>query len=121
MKLNPDIIRNVLLTIEEKCDFYTNWEYQKDTYESIYLAELTHEEIVYHIRQCEKFNLIEEVHYYDGGTTIIICDLTPAGHEFLANTRNISVWKATLQKGVGASLPILLEIAKDIALKHFLG
>ena len=121
MKLNPDIIRGILLTVEENCDFDNAWEYQRDTFISDYLAELSHDEIIYHIRQCDKSNLIDGVHYYDGGKDIIICDLTPAGHEFLANIRNESIWKTTIQKGAGASLPVLMELAKDIALKHFLG
>lgn len=121
MKLNPDIIRGVLLTIEENCTFDDPWEYMRDNFESEHLAECSHEEIVYHIRQCEKSGLIEGVHYYDGGSDILICDLTPYGHEFLANTRNESVWKKTLLKASGASLPILLEVAKDTAMKFFLG
>ena len=121
MKLNPNIVRSILLTVEETCDFNTVWEYKKCIHESPHLVELTHEEIVYHIRQCEKSQLIDGVRYYDGGANIIICDLTPAGHEFLANIRNDSIWKTTIQKGAGASLPILLELAKDLALKYFLG
>lgn len=120
MKLNPEIIRSILLTIEDRCDFDTVWEYRKDFYDSEYLAELSHQEIVYHIRQCESSGLINGVHYYDGGTNILICDLTPAGHEFIANTRNESVWKKTLARASEASLPILLEVAKDAALNHFL-
>ena len=121
MRLNPDCVRSILLTVEEKCSFDTFWEYEKDTFESEYLAECSHEEIVYHIRQCEQSGLIQGVHYYDGGDSIIICDLTPTGHEFLANTRNKTVWNATLAKASGASLSIIAEVAKDLALKHFLG
>ena len=49
MKLNPDCIRGILLTVEEKCNFDTPWEYDRDTFESEYLAEFSHEEIVYHL------------------------------------------------------------------------
>lgn len=120
MKLNLEIIRGIILTVEEKCDFDTEWEYRKDFFDSIYLAELSHQEIVYHIRQCELSGLIDGVHYYDGGANILVCDLTPSGHEFLSNIRSESIWKKTLSKASGASLPILLEVAKDIALNHFL-
>lgn len=120
MKLNPDCIRGILLTVEDKCDFDTPWEYEKDNFESEFLAEYTHKEILYHIKQADESRLIQNVHYYEGGDDVLICDLTPAGHEFLANIRNDSVWKKVISKASGASLPILLEVAKDAALKHFL-
>lgn len=121
MRLNPDCLRGVLLTVEEKCGFNTPWEYERDKFESEYLAELTHEEIIYHIKQADEANLIQGVHYYDGGDDILIFDLTPSGHEFLANIRNDTVWKKVISKASGASLPILLEVAKETAMKHFLG
>ena len=121
MKLNPNCIRAILLTVEEKCSFNTPWQYEENSFDSEYLAELSHEEIIYHIRLASQSNLIQGVHYYDGGKSIIICDLTPYGHEFLANIRTGSLWKKILSKGADASLPILMELAKDIALKHFLG
>lgn len=121
MKLNPDCIRGILLTIEEKCDFDTPWEYEKDNFESEYLAEYSHQEIIYHISQASQSGLIQGVHYYDGGATTLICDLTPAGHEFLANVRNDSIWKKVMSKAADASLPILFEVAKKAAMAYFLG
>lgn len=121
MKLNPDCIRGILLTVEEKCDFDTPWEYKRNQFESEYLAEYSHEEILYHIRQSEQSDLIQGVHYYDDGDDVLICDLTPCGHEFLANIRNESVWKKALSQAAGASLPVLFEVAKKIAIKYFLG
>lgn len=120
MRLNPEIIRGILLTIEDNCNFSNVWEYKRDSYESEYLAELSHDEIIYHIKQCDKSGLIEGVHYYDGGADIIICDLTPKGHEFLANIRNDSIWKQVLKKGASASLPIITELAKKLAIDFYL-
>jgi len=120
MKLNPDCIRDILITVEEHSDFTHLTEYKaEDPYET--LSDYSPNEVLYHIMQCTQFGLIHGVHYYDGGKHTDIRDLTPAGHEFLANIRNNPVWKKTLAKGAGASLPVLIEIAKDIALKHFLG
>lgn len=121
MKLNPDIVRGILLTVEDKCDFNNTWTYERDNFESVYLAELTHDEIIYHISQCQKAGLVDFVEYYDMGDSAEIDDLSPAGHEFLANIRTESVWKQVLSKAPGASLPILLEVAKDAAMKYFLG
>ena len=120
MKLDPNCIRGLLLTVEEKCDFNNAWEYQRDSFESEYLAEYSHDEILYHIKQAERSGFIEGVHYYDGGADVIICDLTPKGHEFLANIRNTTIWEKVKSKASDASLPIIFEIAKDVAMKYFL-
>ena len=119
MKLNPNCIRDILITVEEHSDFHHQTEYkEEEQFDS--LSAYSHEEIIYHIRQCEESGLIFDVHYYSGGTHIDVRDLSPKGHEFLANIKNDSVWKKTLSKGVGASLPILVELAKEIAFKQFL-
>lgn len=121
MKLNPNCIRAILLTIEDVCDFYTPWLYDVDDVNSGFLSGYEHTEIIYHIRQAEASGLIEGVDYNDFGTCVLVQDLTPSGHEFLANISNEPVWKKVLEKGANASLPILIEIAKEVALKHFLG
>ena len=110
MKLNPNCIRAILLTIEDTCDFDTPWEYDADDANSGFLSGYEHNEILYHIRQAEASGLIDVVHYYDFGTSVLVRDLTPQGHEFLANISTEP-----------ASLPILIEIAKEVALKHLLG
>ena len=76
---------------------------------------------MYHIRQAEASGLIDVVHYYDFGTSVLVRDLTPQGHDFLANITNEPVWKKALEKGANVSLPVLIEIAKEVALKHLLG
>lgn len=120
MKLNPECMRSILLLVEDNVDFSHVWTYSSNDIPE-QLSCYSHDEIVYHISQCKKSDLLTGVHFYDGGITVIISDLTPAGHEFLANIRNDSIWSKVLSKGVGASVPVLLELAKDFALKHFLG
>lgn len=114
MRLNPDCIRAILLTVEEKCDFLTPWEYEEENVDSSYLAEYSHEEIVYHIRQCQNSNLVSNVHYYDAGLSVLISDLTPAGHQFLADIRNDNNWNKTkeIAKSVGSSS---IETLKQVA------
>jgi len=120
MKLNMDCIRDILITVEEHSDFYNQTEYKaEEPFET--LSAYSHEEIIYHIRQCDNYGLIYEVHYYDGGAHADILDLTPSGHDFLANIRNSSVWKKVLSKAASASLPVLMEVAKETAMSHFLG
>ncbi len=120
MKLNPSCIRAILLTLEDKCDFNTPWEYNRYNLDSDFLADYNHAEIIYHISQAEQSDLIKNVQYYSDGDSALIDDLTPAGHEFLSNICCEPVWKKILEKGANASLPILIELAKEIAFKHFL-
>lgn len=120
MRLNPNCIRDILITVEENSDFYHMTEYKiEEPFKT--LSDYSHEEIIYHIMQCQKSGLIDDVHYYDGGNHTDIRDLSPRGHEFLANIRNDSVWKKVISKGAGASLPVIIELAKEAAIKYFLG
>lgn len=117
MKLNPDCIRDILLTVEELTDFNHYLEYRINANSFDKLSSYTHEEIAYHIRQCELSNLIYNVHYYDGGENIIIQDLAPKGHEFLSNIRSDSIWsntKAVASKIGEISLEALIKISTGI-------
>lgn len=67
MKLNVNCIRDILLTVEEECDFETPWEYQEDSPPPKFLADYTHKEIVYHINQAQKSDLICGVEYFECG------------------------------------------------------
>ena len=51
----------------------------------------------------------------------LIGDLTPLGHEFLANIRAKSLWNKVKSKATDASLSILMELAKRAATDYFLG
>lgn len=120
MKINPDCIRDILLEVEKNSSFHSFYEYTPKSLSSdSYLAKYDADTVLYHIRQCDLcgylFNTNWQIFEYVG-----IEDLTPEGHEFLANIRDDSLWKKTLAKGAEASLPILFEIAKEIAFGHFL-
>lgn len=119
MQLSPTCIRDILIAVEIHSDFHTCTQYKvEDPFPE--LSGHSHEEILYHIRQCEESGLIQGVHYYDNGKHTDITDLTPVGHEFLANIRNDTIWKKVLSKGAGASLSILMELANQLAVKLFL-
>lgn len=119
MKLNPDCIRDILLSIEDSADFMNCFEYRIDEAEGIpnRLAKYSHDEIIYHIRQCSMSNLITTPSYYDGGDCICIQDLTPSGHQFIANIRSDTVWNntKTLASKIGSySLDVLTNIAVGV-------
>ena len=54
---------------------------------------------------------------FDGGESCIIGDLSPAGHEFLANIRKDTVWngvKSVAGKVGATSLSALTQIAANV-------
>lgn len=117
MRLNPDCVRDILLEIEEVVDFSTMFAYDKSESAPSRLRRYTHQELIYHISQCEQADLICGVLFTDGGDSVTISDLTPDGHEFLANTRKNEIWEGTkvVAKKVGSvSLNALVQIASNV-------
>ena len=116
MKLNPDCIRDILLSVEDACDYSRTMQYQKDT--AIHrLQKYSHDEIIYHIKQCKLSGLILGVHDYDSGANIMISDLSPAGHALLANVRKDTIWNSTksIAAKIGSkSLDALIQISSNV-------
>ena len=117
MKLNPDCIRDILMQCESVITFNKSYYYAQNTSSSL-LEKYSHDEIVYHIKQAKDAGLISTGPFYDAGKSVHITDITPAGHEFLANIRTETVWNGLRSMGV-RSLPILVDMAKELALSHF--
>lgn len=117
MRLNFDCVRDILLTVEEECDYSHAMDYDRDTNVNTRLQKYTHEELIYHIKQCEYSNLILNTTYYDGGKHIIIRDLSPDGHKFLADIREDNIWngvKSVAQKVGSTSLSALTQISSNV-------
>lgn len=115
MKLNPDCIRAILLAVESNCDFHNHFHYLKCNPVTGSLSCYSHEEIIYHIRQCSKSGLIDSVHYSENSASIRIGDLSPAGHEFLANIRNDTFFNKV--KSIASELGVnSLDDIRQIAL-----
>lgn len=117
MKLNPDCIRDILIASEDVITFNT-WYYYENNRPSSLSEKYSHDEIIYHIRQARDAGLITTGPFYDAGASVHITDITPVGHEFLANIRIDTVWKKLKSKGI-SSLPLLMSFAKDFALAYF--
>lgn len=116
MKLNPDCIRDILLSVEEVTEFNRGFEYVLDDQDHERLVGYSGKEVMYHIRQCDMAGLLVDVEFTFGGEMVMVDDLSPAGHEFLANTRKSAIWEGV--KGVAGeiganSLTSLAEIAKQ--------
>lgn len=115
MKLKPDLIRDILLVVEDNTTIdrgvLSDLMYQK-------LNQYDTKAIDYHIRQAELSGLFfEKVQYfYDGGFYIV--DLSPDGHKFINEVRNDTTWTKT--KDIAASfgnfsLDALKQIAASVA------
>lgn len=117
MKLNNDCIRDVLLILEENCTFDNVFIYDCEEPVPQLLSKYSHDEIIYHIHQCEMAGLIVGVSYYDGGDSLSISDLSPSGHEYLANIRSDNIWNKTKKVAgeIGAtSLSSMVQISSQI-------
>lgn len=86
MKLNPDCIRDILLLIE-KSEQDSSYLYEQSN-KPAELHAYTNAEIMYHASQCSKHGFVEGFSANDLGDIFFVCDITPAGHEFLANIRS---------------------------------
>ena len=116
MKINPDCIRCLLFVVEANTTFHHACTIDLSDLPQE-LSSYGPEEILYHIRFCGESGLISDIHFLNGGTRTSIRDLTPTGHEFLSNIRDMPSWKKILKRASGASIPILIEIAKQVALQ----
>lgn len=115
MKLNLECIRDILLTVEDNTGYESGYEYPSNTDKSPLLSKYSDDEIRYHMMQCKKTGFIELER--DLADIMYIGDLTPYGHEFLANIRENSVWNhtKTVAGKVGSkSLDAIFKISSAI-------
>ena len=54
MRLNPDCIRDILLTVEANTDYSNDWDFDADCIKQKPLNRYTYDEVIYHIWQCNK-------------------------------------------------------------------
>lgn len=119
MKLNPDCVRDILLSIEEATSMEADFEYEEGREPAERLKKYEPSEVIYHFRQCKLSDyLYNPVMDNFGGC--FASDLTPSGHEFLADIRSNSVWSKTKETSekVGADS---IRAIKDIAVKVVAG
>lgn len=116
MKLNSDCIRAILLMVEDKSGFNRFVEYKKDKCSDEHISKYSHDEIMYHIKQCDQADLITGVKFLSKDYAVIT-DLTPKGHEFIANIRKDTIWNKIKSIGIKigiTSLPGLINIASNV-------
>lgn len=112
MRLDPDCVRDILFCIEENSGFNKSIAIEKVCEDLNYPED----KIKYHIKQCELSGyLIGVIWYLDGFG--YISDISPIGHEFVANIRSENIWKKVKEKAldVGSfSLNTLAQIAVNL-------
>ena len=104
MKLNPDCIRDLLMSIEKVCSYERRWAYSKDSPLPELFPKYSHEEILYHLRYCANADLLNGTLFVGNGSFVKVGDLTPSGHEFLANIRNDTFFNKV--KAIAAELGV---------------
>lgn len=116
MRLNPDCIRDILFATENNTGYRKELFLSRNRPLPEELQKYDFKTVAYHSKQCIMAGLITEGNSYVN-VEITIGDLTPSGHEFLANIRADNNWSKVKQKAkaVGSeSLSVLSQIAGQV-------
>lgn len=117
MRLNPDCIRDILLTVEEHTDRDRTMEYPSQSPEQYKeLVNYSQDVVLYHIGQCSLSKLFTDVLWYEDNNCVID-DLSPKGHEYIAIIRDNTNWEKTkrIARDVGSlSLNTLIQIGTSV-------
>lgn len=115
MQLNPDCIRDLLIVIEDNTNYKIGVTYPSEHFSHL-LNKYSDMMLRYHLIQLSKANRIEPIKI-DDLERLTITDLTPMGHEFLANIRSDTVWNKTkpILKILGThSISIINQVAGNV-------
>lgn len=111
MKLNPDCIRKILMTIEDKSSFRE--KVRIPCKDAPLLKEFSEDQILYHTRQCWLAGYFYKVDD-DFPNVYLITDLSPQGHALVGKIRDESNW-GVVQRGLSAVRGYSLDVIKSIA------
>jgi len=122
LKRDLDLIRNIMLTLEDKLDYGETLDNNK-LLVFINSDSLSIEKLNYHLDLLLETELIIATkHSYQGDPSEFdINSITNQGHDFLDTIREIATWDAIKAKAIqvgGFTLPILFEIGKDYLKKQ---
>lgn len=110
MKINYDLIRDILLAIEENADGYKNFA-PEDI--SLMLPQTDFKILFYHVKYLKDVAFLECSNDY-------ITDITPVGRSFLENIRSDGIWeevKKHIQPLASISLSVVARLACAIVSK----
>ena len=108
MRIDYDLLREILLVVEDITDGHTNY-----TYETI--CDSIHEDsnkVWYHIKY------LTDTEYIEAGNGFFI-NITPIGRAYLDSVRDESVW-STVKEQITSVKSVPLEVIKEVATKAVL-
>ncbi len=118
MKFNPECLRDLLLAVESESTlsdplYYFDTNHPGNQYPNTdTLKDYDWDTMLYHIYQAESAGLLEKGKGYIA-KSYEIGQLTPEGHEFLADIEPESKWKKVktiISKYAPSTIPALIEI-----------
>lgn len=115
MRLDPDCIRDILLVVEDETTATHRTAYPSEKFDALD-KKYSPDVVLYHVIQCVEYGYFRDAEEL-GSMGIVIPDLSPAGHEFLANIRKDTVWngvKGVAEKVGATSLTALTQIASNV-------
>ena len=87
MKLNPDCIRDILISVEEKTSLNDPIRFDPGKIPST-LTQYPDDVILYHVKQCELSGLFGGKTYWFLNGGCMVQYLSPLGHQFLSDIRS---------------------------------
>lgn len=119
MKRDMDLIRDILIRIEDDPKMDGTREFYFQTAEEMGFPNHSSDEVAYH------FSLLVEEGFVDGAASaflpIIVRRLTWRGHEFLANVKDAGIWgktKARVKDLPSVAITVVAAIAEAEIKKH---
>ncbi len=115
MKRDMDLVRLILMKIEDKPNNRPEMEFNIDGYEA--------KEVLYHLTLLEEAKLIEGMHLSSrdgGGKVVHPTRLTWTGHEFMDASRDPTRWdqaKVAAAKAGGFGLDIFAKLLASMAME----
>lgn len=116
MKLNPDCVRDILLVVESLQNVKHYYRFNSETI-PVLLPNYSVAEVIYHLRQCDLNGLLLNASHTMNYEEYTVSDLTPKGHEFLANIRESKIWNGVKEiagKVGSSSLDAITQIASNV-------
>ena len=114
MKRDMDLIKAILLDLEEHCDGTFGYKPSKKTVRYAYSG--TDNEFDEHCRLIEEQGLAKTINSVTDG--IFFVSLTWAGHDFLDDSRESKVWQAAKKAAGSLSFGVFIKVLVETATRY---
>ena len=124
MKRDLDLIREIMLVLEDKMEYGKNFK-STQLIEVIQDKTLSAEKLAYHVGLLVENDFIKAKEYkYQSGepTDYLINTITSQGQDFIDTIRQDTTWNKIKEKAYsvgGFTLPLLMDIGKEYLKKQF--